>query len=246
MTGGASAWRLAVHDELASTQDVVLAAAAAGEPEGLAVLARRQTAGRGTQGRIWRSTSGNLHLSLLWRPGGVARDLPQWSLLAAVALAETASAFLPRATALTLKWPNDLLLNGAKCAGILTQAALDGEGGIAWLVVGIGVNLREAPALPDRPTTSFAAAGAAPPDPLAFGQALLDALARWRALLQVEGFAPVRAAWLRHGPPLGAPLQVRRPQGALVGSFAGLAEDGRLLLTTAEGRIALAAGELAL
>jgi len=244
VTDGAAAWRLTVHEELASTQDVVLAAAAAGEPEGLAVLARRQTAGRGTQGRSWHSTSGNLHLSFLWRPESLARELPQWALLVAVALAEAVADLLPAGTELALKWPNDVLLGGAKCAGILTQASLDERGGVAWLVSGIGVNLRQAPVLPDRPTASLAAAGIAPPEPVAFAQALLAALARWRQVRQQEGFAPVRQAWLRFGPTLGAPMVLSQSQGVVEGCFAGLAPDGRLLLRVRGECIAFAAGEL--
>ncbi|MDJ0388129.1 biotin--[acetyl-CoA-carboxylase] ligase [Roseomonas sp. E05] len=240
-----AAWRLTVHEELASTQDVVLAAAAAGEPEGLAVLARRQTAGRGTQGRPWHSTAGNLHLSFLWRPAGPARELPQWGLLVAVALAETVAELLPPDAELALKWPNDLLLGGAKCAGILTEAAPDGQGGIGWIIPGIGVNLREAPPLPDRPTASLAGAGIAPPEPAAFAERFLAALGRWRQQQQAAGFAPMREAWMRFGPALGTPLWVRQRHKMLSGRFAGLAEDGRLMLEVEGVRIPVAAGELA-
>nr|WP_202396990.1 biotin--[acetyl-CoA-carboxylase] ligase [Pseudoroseomonas coralli] len=235
---------MTIHAELASTQDAVLAAAAAGEPEGLAVLARRQTAGRGTQGRPWHSSSGNLHLSLLWRPPGPARELPQWALLVAVALAETVASLLPPEASLALKWPNDLLLNGAKCAGILTQAAPDERGGIAWIVAGIGVNLREAPSLPDRPTASLAGGGIVPPGPVAFAEALLASLDRWREAQQAGGFTPVREAWMRHGPSPGSALLLKQPHGLVSGRYAGLAEDGRLQLRVGNELLAFAAGEL--
>ncbi|WP_419898002.1 biotin--[acetyl-CoA-carboxylase] ligase [Roseomonas sp. USHLN139] len=237
-------WRLSVHEELPSTQDTVLAAAAAGEPDGLAVLALAQTAGRGTQGRPWRSPRGNLFLSVLLRPPGAARELPQWSLLVAVALAEAVSHYLPEAGLLRLKWPNDLLLGGAKAAGILTQAAPDGAGGIAWLTFGIGVNLAEAPPLPDRPTASLAGQGISPPRPVDFAWTLLGALDRWRDAQAAEGFAPIRAAWMARGPALGTPLTVRQTGEALQGSYAGLAEDGRLLLCGEAGRIAVSSGEI--
>jgi len=233
-----------VHEELASTQDIVLAAARAGEPEGLAVLARRQSAGRGTQGRSWRSSGGNLHLSCLWRPSGLSRELPQWSLLAAVALADAVAAILPADAPLTLKWPNDLLLGGAKCAGILTEAVPDGAGGISWLVFGIGVNLAEAPPLPDRPTACLAEAGIVPPDPVLFAEALLASLDYWRARQEVEGFTPLRAEWLRRGPAPGSPLKIRAGGMDRHGIFAGLASDGRLLLELPEGSMALISGEI--
>ena len=83
-------WRITLLEEVASTADVLAAHAAAGEPEGLAILARRQHAGRGRAGRQWASAEGNLYLSVLLRPGTPAREAPQWSLLAGVALAEAA------------------------------------------------------------------------------------------------------------------------------------------------------------
>lgn len=244
MTGAARAWRLRIHDELASTQDAVLAAAQEGEPEGLAVLARRQSAGRGTQGRAWRSPAGNLYLSVLLRPHGPARELPQWSLLMAVALAEALAPLLPDPARLSLKWPNDVLLDGAKCAGILTQGAPGETGRIAWVVAGIGVNLAEAPHLPDRPTASLRQAGLAPPEPVAFAWTLLAALDRWCEIRAAAGFAPVRAAWMARGPAHGTALRLLRPEGWREGMYQGLCEDGRLLLLGEAGLQPVASGEV--
>ncbi|MDQ1078668.1 biotin--[acetyl-CoA-carboxylase] ligase [Pseudoroseomonas cervicalis] len=238
-------WRLSIHDELPSTQDLVLTAAQDGEAGGLAVLARRQSAGRGTQGRPWRSPQGNLFLSVLLRPAGPARDLPQWSLLAGLAVADTISAYLPDPAALRLKWPNDVLLDGAKAAGILTQGQPDAAGGIAWLVFGIGVNLAEAPVLPDRPTASLAQHAGQAPEPVAFAWALLARLDHWRARQEAEGFAPIRAAWVARGPALQAPLALQRPEGRMEGLYQGLTEDGRLLLCSKDGPIVVASGEIA-
>lgn len=238
-------WRLAIHAALPSTQDLVLQAAADGVAAGFAVLAHRQTAGRGTQGRAWQSQGGNLHLSLLLRPAGPARDLPQWSLLAAVALADTLAALLPEPARLRLKWPNDLLLDGAKCAGILTQAAADGRGGIGWLAFGFGVNLAEAPPLPDRRTASLAGQGVPPPAPVAFAWQLLGRLDHWCAVQRQDGFAPIRAGWMARGPEPDAPLALRRGDGLHEGRYRGLAEDGRLLLCNKDGLMAVASGEIA-
>ncbi len=236
----AAGWRLAIHDELASTQDVVLAAAQRGEPEGLAVLARRQVAGRGTQGRPWTSPAGNLYLSMLLRPAGPARDLPQYGLLAGVALAEAAADILPPDTPVALKWPNDLLLKGAKCAGILSQGSMATDGGIEWVAFGIGVNLAVAPQVPDRPTASFAEAGIAPPDPVAFAQHLLASVARWRA----RGLAAMRQGWLARGPELEAPMRLRQGERFREGRFGGLDDEGRLLFITQAGVETVTAGEM--
>jgi BirA family biotin operon repressor/biotin-[acetyl-CoA-carboxylase] ligase len=236
-------WRLRTHGELPSTQDIVLRAAEAGEPEGLAVLAHRQTAGRGREGRNWDSPPGNLHLSALLRPQGPAGQAAQWALLAAVALADALAPHLPPdAPALALKWPNDVLLGNAKVAGILAEAATGPSGELAWVALGIGVNLAHAPRLPDgRPTVSLAACGVGPPAPDAFAAELLAALDRWRHVRARHGFGPIRAAWLDRGHPLGAPIAV----GTVSGHFAGLGEDGSLLLATADGAVhAMVAGEV--
>jgi BirA family biotin operon repressor/biotin-[acetyl-CoA-carboxylase] ligase len=233
-------WRLAIHDEMASTQDRVLAAAEAGDAGGLAVLARRQSAGRGTQGRPWVSPPGNLFLSVLLRPGGPARLLPQWSLLAGVALADTLAPLLPDPAALRLKWPNDVLVSGAKCAGILSQGGVDAAGQIDWVVFGIGANLAVAPAVPDRATTSIAAVAGHAPGPEAVAHRLLAAIGHWQAL----GLDAVREAWAARGPALDTPLRLQQAGTPREGRFAGLDQEGRLLLATPAGLLPVASGEV--
>jgi len=231
-------WRLEVHTALPSTSDLLRVRAEAGEAPGLAILAREQTAGRGRAGRAWASPPGNLFLSVLLRPSGPAREAPQWSLLGGVALAEAAAELVPDPAALRLKWPNDLLLGGAKAAGILAETALSPCGGIAWLTLGFGVNLAQAPALPDRPTTTLGR----PMMPEDFAAALLARLAAWSSVPAAEGFAPVRAAWRRFGPAEGEAIIVRGLAGP--GRFAGLAGDGSLLLDIDGTRRSISAGEI--
>jgi BirA family biotin operon repressor/biotin-[acetyl-CoA-carboxylase] ligase len=209
------------------------------------VLARRQTHGRGTGGRSWQSPEGNLYLSALLRPQEPARTAGEWSLLAAVALAEALAPLLPDPRALTLKWPNDALLHGAKLAGILTESAAGADGWIDFLIIGIGVNLAVAPALPDRPTACLAAAAPAPV-PEAFARTLLTQLDRWRAVRATQGFAAVREAWLARGPLPGQPIRLHVGGATQEGAFAGLGADGSLLLATGGGVRAFAAGEVML
>jgi BirA family biotin operon repressor/biotin-[acetyl-CoA-carboxylase] ligase len=227
-----------VHAALPSTSDLLLRRAEAGEAEGLAILAREQTAGRGRAGRAWASPPGNLYMSVLLRPEGPAREAPQWSLLAGVALAEAAAECVAEPASLRLKWPNDLLRGGAKCAGILAESALAPTGGIAWLTLGIGVNLAHAPALPDRPTATLDGAG--PPE--AFAARLLARVAHWRAVQRTAGFAPIRAAWRHFGPAEGEAITLRGLSGH--GHFAGLAADGSLLVDINGTRRAIPAGEV--
>jgi len=237
-------WRLQVLETVPSTSDLLIRSAEAGEPEGLALLARQQTAGRGRDGRLWASPLGNLYLSALLRPTGPAREAAQWSLLAGVALAEAAAARDPDPASLHLKWPNDLLRHGAKAGGILAECALSRDGpegrGLDWLVLGFGANLAAAPALPDRPTATLAEEA-----PESFAARLIAALDRWRAVQAAQGFAPIRVAWEVYGPERGAVLTVRSGLSTLSGRFAGLAEDGSLLLETERGLRRIAAGEVA-
>ncbi len=226
-------FRLAIHESLPSTSILLTQLAERGEPEGLAILARRQTAGRGTQGRAWDSPAGNLHLSILLRPRGPLREAPQWALLAAVALHQVAG---PTAR---LKWPNDLMLAGAKAGGILTETASTPAGELDWIVFGFGVNLAFAPEVPGRAT---AALGSEPPED--FAARLLDALSHWRRIRVTDGFAPIRAAWIAAGPEPGAHLSILQGATRLAGRYEGLSEDGGLLLATG-GRVhAVHVGEI--
>ena len=229
-------WRLERYSSLPSTQTVLVERALVGEPAGLVLLADTQSSGRGRAGRIWHSPAGNLYLSALLRPGGPGRDAPLWSLLAGVALAEAAT---PIARGqLMLKWPNDLLVDGAKCAGILAEMALTPNGGIDWIVLGIGVNLALAPKLGPRPTATIGQAEA----PEDFGSRLLTCLSRWERRFATEGFAPVRSAWMSMGPRPGTIINLRA--GPANAHYVGLGSDGALLVEIEGQRRAFHAGEL--
>ena len=237
------AWRLQIYQALGSTSDLCRTLAIAGEPGPLAVMARRQTRGRGTHGRPWVSSPGNLFLSVLLRSREHARDVGQWSLLAGVALAEALLPLLPEPGSLRLKWPNDVLLEDAKLAGILVESSATADGTLDWLVVGLGVNLVAAPELPDRRTACLAQVATAPAAE-DMARLVLGRLSHWRQVRLLEGFAPVRAAWLERAPPLGSRLTLRLGGRSVGGSFAGVGQDGSLLLATG-GRVhAFAAGEV--
>jgi BirA family biotin operon repressor/biotin-[acetyl-CoA-carboxylase] ligase len=229
-------WRLRIEESLPSTQDVVVRQAVAGEPEGLALLARRQTGGRARDARVWDSPPGNLYISVLLRPGGPAREAPRYALLAAVALAEALARFLPDPGLIRLKWPNDLLIGDAKLAGILTESAADAAGRIDWVVFGLGANLAEAPEVPGRRTACLAPHA---PPPEAATAALLRQIDLWRG----RGFAAVRQAWMARGPAMGERLLLRAGTRRVEGIYAGLAEDGSLLIDTGAGPRPFTSGE---
>jgi len=234
-----SQWRLRIFEELPSTSDHVRDLARKGEAEYLAVMARRQSAGRGSRGRSWQSPLGNLALSLLLRPTERARDVGQWALLAGLAVAEALGA--ERGGRLALKWPNDLLLDGAKLAGVLVDAEADHASGISWIVIGIGVNLAQAPTVKGREIARLGGDWA----PEALAWRVMERVSAWRLRRRVDGFAPIRAGWMHLAQPLGTPMTVKLPRGELQGCFAGLNEDGNLLLQTPDGSLqAVVAGEI--
>lgn len=235
MRGG---FRLEIHDLLPSTQSLLAERAEAGEGAGLAIMARRQTAGRGRAGRAWQSQAGNLHISILLRPEGTARDIAGYALLAAVALHDAVRPFAP-GRPLALKWPNDLMEGEAKLAGILSEASLDTQGGIAHLIFGIGINLAHAPEVEGRAVTSL---GPIPPEAVA--ATLLEQLGHWLERRRAEGFAPIRAAWMERGPQRGSRMTLRQGDNPVSGRYEGLAEDGGLMLSTAGGPHVFHAGEV--
>ena len=214
-----------------STNADVLAALRAGErvPEGDWLGADRQTAGRGRQGRTWFDGAGNYMGSTVVRfaPG----DPPPASLALAVGLAvyEAVLPLLPDPAALRLKWPNDVTYAGAKLAGILLEREGD------TLVVGIGVNLAQAPRIDGRETIALADLVPTPDRDLfagALAMSFATELARWRNY----GLDPLARRWQAAAHPSGTPLTVVPPgEPPLTGTFDGLTDDGALRLRLADG-----------
>ena len=237
--------RLISLDEVGSTNADAFARARGGERGPLWITARRQTAGRGRRGRVWVSEPGNLYASLLLTDPAPPQRAAELSLVAALALhdalAERAGVLGPR---LKLKWPNDVLCDGAKLAGILVEGeGLPGRP--LAVVIGVGVNCAHHPADTSYPATNLAAAGAiVAPETLA--QALIGTMAgRLAEWDRGENFAAIRAAWLKRAAGLGAPVRVRLPEREVDGVAETLDETGRLVLRLADGsREHIAAGEL--
>ncbi len=237
-TVAASGVKLMAHETIGSTNAEALALARGGERGPLWITAVRQTAGRGRRGNSWISEPGNFYASLLLTgyPPQRAGELAFVAALAALdAVAEAAPGLASR---LTVKWPNDLLIDGAKFAGILIEA----EG--ASVVIGIGVNCAHHPATP-YPASDLTAAGAA-----VSPQRLLASLSKTMAARLAEwnggaGFASIRADWLTRAAGLGLPIRVRLPQRELAGRFEALDDSGHLLLRLADGRMeTVSAGEV--
>ncbi|MDE2229216.1 MAG: biotin--[acetyl-CoA-carboxylase] ligase [Alphaproteobacteria bacterium] len=236
-------FRLAAFDTLASTSDEAKRRAREGAPEGTLVTARTQTAGHGRQGRRWVSVPGNLYASLVLRPDAPAARAAQLGFAASLAIGEAIRRFAPQAV-LAFKWPNDVLLGGRKTAGILLESEGDPAGKVRFVVLGVGVNLVAHPAYTEFPATSLQAATAETVTPEAFLAALAPALLLWYERWRDEGFAALRQAWLERAAGIGQDLRARLPGETLTGRFAGLDDDGMLLLDGPAGRRRIAAGDV--
>ncbi|MBK5263673.1 MAG: biotin--[acetyl-CoA-carboxylase] ligase [Alphaproteobacteria bacterium] len=212
-----------------STNADLIALAKQGVAEGFWLRAEQQSGGRGRMARRWESPQGNLYCSTLVRlrphdppPGTLA-------LVAVVAVHEAVSLYMPSERVL-IKWPNDLLVDGAKLCGILLERADDA------IVIGIGLNMAHHPEGLDRPVTSMANSGAGKIDPGYFLETLADIFARWLEVWRVQGLAPIRTQWLKYAHGEGSALKANLPDGTVVeGLFSGIGMDGALILRLANG-----------
>jgi BirA family transcriptional regulator, biotin operon repressor / biotin---[acetyl-CoA-carboxylase] ligase len=242
---GRSAWRIAMiafdiqhYDSVGSTNDEAMRLAHSGAAHGTVVCAREQTEGRGRQVRRWYSPAGNLHASILLRTDLPLGRIPQLSFVAALAVADAADAFLPGDVRAELKWPNDVLVRGAKVAGILIESA-DGTA-----IIGIGMNIAHAPSDAPYPITTLSSSAAKTLEPGAVLQVLLKAFGHRFADWRDQGFATVRTDWLARAHPAGSPLRLTVGDRSIQGRFADLGHDGALVIETADGLERFVAGEV--
>ena len=230
------------YETLGSTNAEALARARVGERGPLWISARSQSAGRGRRGSTWVSAPGNLYATLLLSEPSTPELAPQLSFVAALTLHDAIGECAPQTgPLLKMKWPNDLLLNGAKLAGILIEGESDPKFSVA---IGIGVNCAAHPSDTAFPATDLAAAGAlvTPAQVLAvLSAAMMKRIKQWQ---RGQGFAGIRADWLKHAAGLGQNIRVRLPERELSGRFEGLDEAGRLLLLGPGGTTTVTAGEV--
>lgn len=233
--------------EVTSTLDE--ARARVGEMSGPTwITATHQTAARGRRGRPWSNPAGNfagtLVLPNLTDPASAALR----SFTTALALDEALTTLTGRPEAFAVKWPNDVLLNGSKLAGILLESLTE-RGHLTGLVIGIGVNLASAPdpgalepgALAPVSLMGETGLSVTPDD---FLEALAPAFARWEAQLRQYGFAPIRTAWLARAARIGETVTARLPGDEITGTFRTVDEAGHLVLSTPKGERAIAAGDV--
>lgn len=252
----AAGYRLAAYDSIGSTSTEAAARAAAGDAGRLWVVAREQTAGHGRRGRQWLTPAGNLAASLLvvhaYPPAflatlGFAAGLALERAIGAGAALDVKIGLDAAAGAgarLALKWPNDVLVDGAKVAGILLEAASAGNG-MTSVVVGIGVNVEHAPPGMPYPVTSLAACGAEVTAEELFAR-LADAWVEQEALWNGgRGFGLIRDRWLGRAAGLGGPIAIAMGGDVLRGTFETIDDDGRLIVRASDGSAhAVSAGEV--
>ncbi|ROT98499.1 biotin--[acetyl-CoA-carboxylase] ligase [Histidinibacterium lentulum] len=209
------------------------------------ILARRQTGGRGRRGNVWISGEGNFAATLLMQPACTPSEAARRSFLAANALFETLAIYVDR-DALALKWPNDVLLNDGKVAGILLESSGRGPY-VDWLSIGIGVNLATAP--PDdrreafRPV-SLTQQGGEAVTPEEFLTMLAQHYATQERMLARLGFARVRDEWLEHAARLGEVITARTRREEITGRFETVDDEGCLVLETGSGRRTIPAADV--
>jgi BirA family transcriptional regulator, biotin operon repressor / biotin---[acetyl-CoA-carboxylase] ligase len=222
--------RVIAHDSINSTNAEALTLARGGDRGPLWITAQQQTVGRGRRGRTWVSEPGNLYATLLLVDRCPPERAAELSFVAALALHDATAGRIPGlARRLALKWPNDGLIDGCKFAGIL----IEGEG--KAVAVGIGVNCVHHPAGTAFPATDLTAAGVrATPESVfaALGTAMIGRIVQWN---RGEGFAAIRADWLKRAFGLGKPVRVALADGEREGQFETIDEAGRMVLRRADG-----------
>ena len=218
------------YETLGSTNAEALARARAGERGPLWISAATQTGGRGRRGKSWASPPGNLYATLLLTEPSPPALAPQLSFVAGLAVHDAVAACAQNlASHVKLKWPNDLLHDGRKLAGLLIEAESQPRFSVA---IGIGVNCASHP-----PDTSYGATDLRASGVTVAAQDLLAKLAaamnaRLNQWVAGAGFAAIRNDWLDRAASLGETIMVRLPERELTGIFEGIDADGRLLITT--------------
>ncbi|MFQ5958984.1 MAG: biotin--[acetyl-CoA-carboxylase] ligase [Alphaproteobacteria bacterium] len=229
------AYRLVAVDEVDSTSDEAKRLAAEGAEDGTLVWAKAQRKGRGRRGRDWASPPGNLYLSLVLRPECPPLEAAQLAFVAGLGVAGGLGTLVPPLSEIAFKWPNDVLLNECKVAGILLESSTTAADRLDWLVLGLGVNVTSAPEEATFPATSLRAEGCGQVPVVdvleAFARHFLAWVNRWLD----EGFAPVREAWLRSAKGIGEEVTVNLAAESFSGTFAELDETGSLIVELADG-----------
>jgi BirA family biotin operon repressor/biotin-[acetyl-CoA-carboxylase] ligase len=230
--------------EIDSTNEEARRVALAGVEGPLWIVADRQTKGRGRRGRNWQSAEGNLTATLLLKPSMPMAQCAQLSFVAALGASDVVNRYAPGA-AVKVKWPNDVLADEKKIAGILLESASNDGAHPDWLAIGFGINLASHPADTEFPATSLAGLRGKPPAPRAALDCLAASWSKWYEIWSERGFEPIRDAWLARAARLGARIRARIADMEAVGVFEGIDAEGALILRESADRArTISAGEV--
>ena len=236
-------WKIETFAVLPSTQDEAKDRALdEAADEGLVIQALTQSEGRGRQGNSWTSPMGSLYMSILLRPLCTADLAGQISFVVALAVSAAMDEFLEGGHKKTLKWPNDILIDGKKVAGILLETELSPKGLVGHLIIGVGVNIMSAP------EGRIALKEVSGENRLAvhpFRDRVLHYLDTYYNAWKAGGFAPIRKVWLEQAHGMGDKLTARLPNREEKGIFKDIDEAGGLILEISENKqIVIRAGEI--
>lgn len=224
-------WRVQLYQSVETTQSYVREAAQAGEAEGYVVQALMQEGGKGRHGNQWASPIGNLYMSILLRPACNPVRAGELAFVVAVALSKALDDYIDEGKhPKTLKWPNDILIDGLKLSGILLESNLK-KSTLDSIVLGMGVNIFKAPEL----AIGLNDVSEIPVYVNTVRDNILDKLSYYYEFWQKKGFAPIREAWLKQAHGLGEPMTARLPEAVYKGAFKDITEEGSLILAMEDG-----------
>lgn len=228
-----------ILQEIDSTNAEARRRAEAGEFGPLWIGAKRQTSGRGRRGRVWDTETGNLAQSLLLTLNNTPQEASQLTFVSALAVYDLVARYVPPSL-VSIKWPNDVLLDGKKVSGVLLESGALGQGYL-WLAVGIGVNLANAPTGTERPATCIAEhlrgdISAAPSFEDASANLAQD-FQHWFDIWQQSGFSGIRQAWIDRTLGLNGPCVARLTNETVEGVADGIEADGALRMRLPDGSV---------
>jgi BirA family biotin operon repressor/biotin-[acetyl-CoA-carboxylase] ligase len=234
-------FKVEVYGSLPSTQDLVMLKAMQDEEEGLVVQALTQSAGRGRQGNVWVSDLGNLYMSILIRPNCDASKAGELSFVTSLAILNAIKQVVIPEALVKVKWPNDVLVNNKKVAGLLLESDIDFKGHVHYISIGIGINVLSCP------NDAISIAEVKNDQPLAihpFRDIVLSELKDLYLFWKRNGFSSLKSKWLENTIDLNNTINVRLPNKEVNGIFRGISSHGALILEKDGKKMEISSGEV--
>ncbi len=227
--------KIIYEDTVSSTMDLAFRLGMEGAVEGTLVCAEGQTKGKGRLGRQWNSPKGKgIYMSVILRPSLPPTEVAQLTLLAAVAVCEAIQRV--SGVAASIKWPNDILVENRKLAGILTELSAETDR-VRFVVIGIGINVNTSPSVLPPHATSLKEESQKKVSRVELLQEILLELENWYERLKKQGFAPVVERWKELSSTLGKRVRLVDPSGTIEGEAVDLDKTGRLMIRNDAGLI---------